>query len=107
MEMCMSAGRSCKPLKVRRRQALAAAGAEEQESAEEAYQRRLRESQRVEERVNVIFSEAEFREELEKACCPHPPHAKFFPWTSNFTCVPSVKRTMSSSSESHNAAGWA
>ncbi|KAK9916781.1 hypothetical protein WJX75_006936 [Coccomyxa subellipsoidea] len=62
-----SCGRSCKPLKVRRRHALAAADTEEQESAEEAYQRRLRESQRVEERVNVIFSEAEFREELEKA----------------------------------------
>lgn len=65
----LSAGRSCKPLTSRRRQALAAAGAGEQESPEEAYQRRLRESQRVEERVNVIFSEEEFREELEKARC--------------------------------------
>ena len=72
----MVAGRGCKPLQVRRRQALAAAGAEEQESAEEAYQRRLRESQRVEERVNVIFSEQEFRDELEKACCL-PLHLRF------------------------------
>lgn len=42
-------------------------GADGKESAEEAYQRRLRESQRVEERVDVIFSEEEFREELKKA----------------------------------------
>ncbi|EIE26385.1 hypothetical protein COCSUDRAFT_46068 [Coccomyxa subellipsoidea C-169] len=67
LKSCNSYGSGCKPLQVRRRQVLAAAGAEEQESAEEAYQRRLRESQRVEERVNVIFSEQEFRDELEKA----------------------------------------
>ncbi len=41
-------------------------GAEGKESAEEAYQRRLRESQRVEERVDVVFSEEQFREELKK-----------------------------------------
>lgn len=37
------------------------------ESLEEAYQRRLRESQRVEERVEVIYNEAEFKQELDKA----------------------------------------
>ncbi len=54
-------------LEVRRWQATAAAGTEAQESPKEAYQRRLRESQRVEERVEVIYNEQEFREALEKA----------------------------------------
>ncbi len=54
-------------LTARRWQATAASGAEAQESAEEAYQRRLRESQRVEERVEVIYSEREFKEALDKA----------------------------------------
>lgn len=61
------AGRSDRMLEVRRWQATAAAGTEAQESPKEAYQRRLRESQRVEERVEVIYNEQEFREALEKA----------------------------------------
>jgi hypothetical protein len=36
------------------------------ESKEEAYQRRLRESARVDERVHVIYNEQEFREQIEK-----------------------------------------
>ncbi|BDA41040.1 Thioredoxin-like protein CDSP32, chloroplastic [Coccomyxa sp. Obi] len=60
-------GRGDRVLEVRRWQSTAAAGAEAQESPEEAYQRRLRESQRVEERVEVIYNEQEFREALDKA----------------------------------------
>ncbi|CAK0758270.1 hypothetical protein CVIRNUC_002607 [Coccomyxa viridis] len=49
-----------------RRRALSLA-AKENESSEDAYERRLKESQKVEERVEVIFSEEEFRKALDEA----------------------------------------
>ena len=48
----------------------------EGESQEDALQRRLRESARVEERVEVIFSEEEFRQKLSQVCAPLPQSAR-------------------------------
>ena len=44
--------------------------AKENESSEDAYERRLKESQKVEERVEVIFSEEEFRKALDEVRAP-------------------------------------
>ena len=52
------------PSRVRRRKLSLAA--KENESSEDAYERRLKESQKVEERVEVIFNEEEFRKALDE-----------------------------------------
>ena len=44
----------------------ASATARENESTEDAYERRLKESQKVEERVEVVFNESELDKALEK-----------------------------------------
>ena len=75
-------------MKLRRRHTPAAAGAEEQETPEEAYQRRLRESQRVEERVDVIYNEQEFREQLEKARLSLSTLSSPFVSSLSWNCVP-------------------
>ena len=45
--------------------------ARENESSDDAYERRLKESQKVEERVEVVFTEAEVRKALSDVR-PHP-----------------------------------
>ena len=47
----------------------ASLAARENESSEDAYERRLKESQKVEERVEVVFNEAEVTKALEQVMC--------------------------------------
>ena len=54
----------------RLRQRKLSLAAKENESSEDAYERRLKESQKVEERVEVIFSEEEFRKALDEVRAP-------------------------------------
>ena len=56
------------PPRLRRRKLSLAA--KENESSEDAYERRLKESQKVEERVEVIFTEEEFRKALDEVSAP-------------------------------------
>ena len=57
----MPAGATSYRLSQRRKLALSA---KENESVEDAYERRLKESQKVEERVEVVFSEQEIQQAL-------------------------------------------
>ena len=56
------------PPRIRQRKLSLAA--KENESSEDAYERRLKESQKVEERVEVIFNEEEFRKALDEVESP-------------------------------------
>ncbi len=76
------------------RRVAASASPKSTESSEEAFQRRLRESQRVEERVEVIYNEQEFEQELEKVRL-WPAHALHGSTYAAFcSCVPLQYRSM-------------